>query len=130
MFYREIEPFSRPSTNVLIVVAQYAIFLTYGGGLVLSTELSRNLNPTYTGVILVCANVVVLILVFTISAQRFSEQEERRREAEARRAAEVEDGSAFSALDFSRLLGDINLKFVPPSHCLVYWYVVKRIRTT
>ena len=68
--YREIEPFGRSSTNVLVHVAQYSILLTFASALAIETDLTKNLNSFAFGLLLVFVNLVILFIALALGAYR------------------------------------------------------------
>ena len=75
--YREVEPFGRSSTNVLVHVAQYSIFLTFASALAIETDLAKGLDSFGFGLMLVCANLLVLGIALVLGAYRHYLDEER-----------------------------------------------------
>jgi len=69
--YGEASPFEKSSTNLLVYIAQYSILLTYGGALVISTNISHSLNPLFLGIFLVAINCVVLVLIVVFASNRY-----------------------------------------------------------
>ena len=68
--YRELEPFMTQTNNVLLVLAQYVLLLTFGSGLVIETELSKGLSPMLLGSLLVIINMSVLLVALGFAAAR------------------------------------------------------------
>ena len=68
--YREVEPFERQATNVLVYAAQYSILLTFGAALAIETELSKTMNPFLFGSLLCVVNVFVLAFVLAMGVRR------------------------------------------------------------
>jgi len=65
-----VEPFESAWNNVLIYVAQYAIFASYAGALAIETDLSKGLNNLVFGSILVLVNIVIIGLAFYVATAR------------------------------------------------------------
>ena len=87
---RQVEPFREPHNNALIQVACHCIHLTFGAALAIEMGMSRSLNDTVFGLVLVAINIAVLIIAATFLHRRFT-TEQRARDAErARRAIKVE----------------------------------------
>ena len=71
--YREVQPFVRDATNKLAILASYAVLLTYGGALVIATDLDEKLNRFAFGCILIGVNVIILFAVIVFGAKRHAE---------------------------------------------------------
>ena len=76
-FYREVEPFGRSSTNVLVHVAQYSIFLTFASALAIETDLTKGTDSFVVGLILVAANLSILMIALSFGTYRHYLDEER-----------------------------------------------------
>ena len=72
--YREAEPFWRPSNNMLIVFAQYCIFVTFVIALAIETELVKNSSGVLLGCILLGANLAFLFLAVSVGIRASYEQ--------------------------------------------------------
>ena len=68
--YREVEPFGRSSTNVLVHVAQYSILLTFSSALAIETNLSKGIDAFGFGLMLVAVNLVILGIALALGAYR------------------------------------------------------------
>ena len=69
---REACPFVRPSTNFLLVLAQYALLGTYATALAIDTELGKNIDPLVFGVLLAVINLLVLATVGLLGFRQYS----------------------------------------------------------
>ena len=75
--YREVEPFQRDSTNVLVHVAQYSILLTFASALAIETDLAKGFNNFAFGLVLVVANLIILGLAFGFGIWRHHKDGQR-----------------------------------------------------
>jgi len=94
--YRETEPFEAQHNNILIFVAQYAILLTYGSALAISTDLSKGLDDVAFGLILITVNLVVLGMALLMLYMRYTAERSVQEKARERRAMQVESAVGFS----------------------------------
>lgn len=75
-FYREVEPFLRPSTNILAHVAQYANLLTYAAALTMVVGLDNGVKPLLFGLILVAVNCSVVGLILWACVRKMLSERE------------------------------------------------------
>jgi serine/threonine protein kinase len=70
VFYREINPFINGANNLLVFVAQYAILVTFAAALAIETDLSKNVDDTVLGCILVLVNGIIMAFALVMSWHR------------------------------------------------------------
>jgi serine/threonine protein kinase len=70
ILFRETEPYTLWTTNVIANVAQYTIFLTYGVALVINTDLRKGLSNDELGLFLFCVNLFVLSIAIGFGVER------------------------------------------------------------
>ena len=68
--YREVQPFARGPTNILVHCAQYAILLTFGSALAIETGLMHNFDELAFGLILLGTNLLVLLIALAMGGYR------------------------------------------------------------
>jgi hypothetical protein len=121
-FYNETKPFLRESTNLLAVVAQYAVLMTFGTALVIEVDVARGMNPLVLGLLLSAANLAIVTLLVFVNAVRYMQQRRERHDKKARQAEAVEWAVGFSKNKFATTLSKVEKEHLPPTHALVYWY--------
>ena len=78
IFIREAEPYANTSNNILAYAAHYSIAVTFGAALIITTDVSKNLNPAVLGVILVAVTFVVPVMVLYTGVRHHAEARSRR----------------------------------------------------
>ena len=73
--YRELSPFLDGNVNILAVIAQYTVLLTYGSVLALKSDLSKNVDPLTLAIGLLATNTVVLVVALGLSVSRHMRDE-------------------------------------------------------
>jgi len=122
IFYREVEPFQRRSTNVVAYVAQFSILMTYGAALVIETDLSHGMSDGVLGTILVFTNLAVIGLALWLGYSRYRLEVARELAAKQNQAQRVEWAVGFSDEKFSTTFEAIDKNIVPASHAMLFWY--------
>jgi hypothetical protein len=121
--YRESQPFIRQSTNLIVYVAQYAILATFGAALAIDVQLNNGLNPLAFGSVLCAVNFTVILLAFWLSGARYYREMKMFRASRDRSAnGKIEVGIGFSEDKFATTLDSIDINFVSPSQCVVFYY--------
>ena len=120
--FREAEPFALAYNNLLAVVAQDTICLTFGAALAIDVGLSRNLDGKVFGVILVAVNICVVTLAVGLAARRSRLELKEKRKRAMYTAKKVEWAIEFSAEKFDTTLDAVVDNAVPRSSVLVFWY--------
>ena len=108
-FYREVQPFRAPATNVLNLAAQYTVTVVYGGALVLETDVGAGVDHVVLGAVLLAANLFVVGLVVGMA---WSRSEADLREVAARQGRLVRNlelAHTFSAAKFATTLNAVEL---------------------
>ena len=82
LLYREMLPFISSFTNILAVVSQYVILLTFGWSLVIYANLLSGMNQLVFGAILIASNLVLLGMVIFVGINRQVTEIQSRRDWE------------------------------------------------
>ena len=122
IIYREVEPFRRRATNLLAYIAQYTLLLTFGTALAIDTNLTRNQNDLFIGIMLVITNLVVLAVALGTGVRRYLSYEHKDRLRLESQAHTVEMAASFLPGNWAKLFDDVSRNVIPRSHCLVFWY--------
>ena len=123
--FREVEPFALANNNLLAVLAQDTICLTFGAALAIDVGLSKNLDGMAFGVILVAVSMCVVALAVGLAARRSRLELKAKKKKAKYTAKKVEWAIGFSAEKFDTTFNAVDSNAVPRSCALVFWYGTK-----
>ena len=123
--YGEVEPFALGYNNMLAVVAQDTICLTFGAALAIDVGLSSDLDDTVFGIVLIAVNMGVVALAVALAARRSRLELKAKKKKAKYTANKVEWAVDFSAEKFDTTIDAVVRNALPRSSALVFWYGTK-----
>ena len=71
LVYSEVAPYKHPLNNGIVKVAQCVIFSTFGSALAIENGISRSLNATFFGCLLLASNLLLILLAGGLAVQSY-----------------------------------------------------------